>query len=135
MTHAVGLRTYQIFITQKGSNSFISPTDPKLKEYLGDFLKRFIAEKGGSQHVAISERNWIIQQRASSGPGESTGSISYGRYGYAASLRDVSTGIENYKKKRTDAETLQLYYRFWLPDHQNFSSLHSNPSAVSRALV
>lgn len=120
LTHAVGIRTYQIFVTRKGKTDFVDPDEKSLTKKLADFLTDFIVQNSAGVHIQAEEKSWSIEQTSSQGRGESRGQISYGRYGYAASLRDVNTGKENYRRKRTDSEVLNLYYRFWLPPDERF---------------
>jgi len=54
-------------------------------------------------------------------PGNSVGTVAYGRYGYAATLKNISTGEQTYRRSRDESEELNLYYRFWLPDGEKFA--------------
>lgn len=121
MTHAVGVRTYQIFVTKKRSSDFVDPNDSALAEKLPQFVSRFVKERSSGKNLSQHEKNWRFAEKSSTGSGDSRGHISYGRYGYAASLRDTKTGKENYKRKRSDSEVLDLYYRFWFPDKERFA--------------
>ncbi|MCO4090939.1 MAG: hypothetical protein HEQ34_03175 [Sphingorhabdus sp.] len=121
MTHAVGIRTYQIFITRKKIHDFVQLDDSELKTSFGEFVEKFILDRSVSTNHQEHEKSWGIIEKKQGTGGNSRGLISYGRYGYAASLRDANTGVENYKRKRSDAETLNLYYQFWLPDDEKFA--------------
>jgi hypothetical protein len=121
VTHAVGIRTYQIFVTRKQSRDFVPLDDAGLKQSLGEFLEQFIVDRSVSTDHQEHEKSWGISEKKKGKCGNSRGLISYGRYGYAASLRDSKTGVENYKRKRSDAETLNLFYQFWLPDDEKFA--------------
>jgi hypothetical protein len=122
VTHAVGIRTYQIFITKKGSRDFVALDDSDLTEKFAAFLKRFVSTNKKTKDVAAAEKSWKLVEKKGDGKGNSRGIISYGRYGYAASLMDTKSGIENYKRKVTDSEMYDLYYRFWLPDKELFAT-------------
>ena len=121
MTHSVGVRAYQIFVTQKGSSKFADPKDANLKETMPDFITRFVAEKATIKNISALEKNWKMTERSSDGAGNSRGLISYGRYGYAAPIQDSKTGKLKYNKKRGDSEIIDLYYRFWIPDKEKFA--------------
>jgi hypothetical protein len=122
VTHAVGVRTYQIFVTKKGSRDFISLDEASLVEKFPAFLERFVLENKVTKDVASMEKSWRLVEKKSDGKGNSRGVISYGRYGYAASLVDGKTGTENYKRQVSDSEMFDLYYRFWLPDQELFAT-------------
>ena len=121
MTHAVGVRTYQIYVTKKGSKDFLALNDTELFEKFPAFLKRFISDNKKTRDVSQAEKSWRLTEKKSESDGNSRGIISYGRYGYAASLMDTKTGNENYKRKVTDSEMYDLYYRVWIPDRERFA--------------
>jgi hypothetical protein len=122
LTHAVGVRTYQIYVTKKGSSEYISLDDAALAEKFPAFLQRFVTENQVTRDVALMEKTWRFSEKNNQGDGNSRGFISYGRYGYAASLVDTKTGTEKYKRQVSDSEMYDLYYRFWLPDQERFAT-------------
>jgi hypothetical protein len=115
------VRTYQIFVTKKGGGDFVNPSDSALSEKLPQFITRFIGDRSTVKNLAELEMNWKLLEKSNDGTGNSRGIISYGRYGYAASLQDAKTGKENYKRKRSDSEVIELYYRIWSPDKERFA--------------
>lgn len=48
------------------------------------------------------------------------GRVEVGESGFAASIKDVATGKENYRQKVNEAAMIPLYYRFWIPKGQRY---------------
>lgn len=120
VTHAVGMRAYKIIVTKKGSSSFIDPDDTSMPEPLPAFLDRFILDHEKFVNKADLEKGWKITEFKKDKKGDSRGLIAYGRYGFAASIQDVKTGKETHRRKRTESEVIDLYYRLWRPDREKF---------------
>lgn len=121
MTHAVGIRTYQVFASKKGSSEISDPNDSEMKKSVSAFLKDFVSSKSENVKKPELEKTWKIIEKENGNAGNSRGQIKYGRYGYGADLEDIETGQSSYKRKRTDSEIIYLYYRFWTPDKEKFS--------------
>lgn len=121
MTHAVGLRTYQIFIVRGREAKYVRPDDEGLSTSLPDVISQFVSKFAKANTVDAQEKTWGMNEISSDKPGNSVGTVAYGRYGYAATLKDISTGEETYRRSRNESEELNLYYRFWLPDGEKFA--------------
>ncbi|MBD2841413.1 hypothetical protein [Erythrobacter rubeus] len=120
MTHSVGIRTYQLFITKKRKASFVALDDEALSKPFPEFLSEFVTSRTSTQNLIDIEKSWKFNPESTSTLSGHEGTIAYGRYGFAASLIDIATGNENYRRKRTDSEVLNLFYRFWLPEGEKF---------------
>lgn len=120
MTHSVGLRQYKIIIQEKNSKAFIDPSSSTLQMNFPNFLTDFIAQNAIQQNEKEVERSWKFKEILADLPGCSRGWISYGVYGFASRLEDGKTGELNYQRKRDDNEVIDLYYRYWLPEFENF---------------
>ena len=121
MTHSVGLRTYQVFITQKRDNTFIPLGDSSLRTDFASLLKEFVTTNSSTKNLSEIEKSWKFNPCGKHDALNFEGTISYGRYGFAASLVDVKTGKESYRRKRTDSEVLKLYFRLWVPEGERFA--------------
>jgi len=121
LTHAVGLRTYQIFISRERELGFVDPRDPELTIPLPDLLVNFVQQHSSSNNLDELEKTWAINQVNGDANGNTVGTINYGRYGYAATLKDIGTGQVTYRRGRNESEELHLYYRVWLPDQEKFA--------------
>lgn len=120
LTHAVGLRTYQIFVTHGRDLGYVAPESEELQVSLPDIISRFISASSGANTVDEQEKTWSVSETDASGKGNSVGRIAYGRYGYAATLKDIGTGETTYRRSKNESEELNLYYRFWLPEGEKF---------------
>lgn len=48
------------------------------------------------------------------------GRVEVGNSGITASIKEIATGVENYRQKPTEAAMIPLYMRFWVPKGQRF---------------
>ena len=51
------------------------------------------------------------------------GNVEVGTSGYGSSIKDLSSGTENYRRKITDSEMLPLHIRFWIPKGEKYGIL------------
>ena len=121
MTHAVGLRTYQLFIVKGRGGNYVHPEDEGLSVSLPTLLTQFTTKFAKANTVDVQEKTWGMNEVSCDRPGNSVGTVAYGRYGYAATLKNISTGEQTYRRSRDESEELNLYYRFWLPDGEKFA--------------
>lgn len=120
MTHSVGLRQYKIHVQEKKGGNLIDPQSVLLNQNFSDFLADFILQNSKQQNAKKLERSWKFKELQAELPGCSRGWIGYGVYGFKSRLEDGTTGALNYQRKRSDNEVIDLYYRYWLPDLENF---------------
>jgi hypothetical protein len=121
LTHAVGLRTYQFFITRERELGFVDPRDEDLAIPLPQLLGDFVQHHASSSNLDEHEKTWAINQINGDQNGNTVGQITYGRYGYAATLKNIRTGEITHRRGRNESEELHLYYRIWLPDQEHFA--------------
>ena len=121
MTHAVGLRTYQLFISRERELGFVDPRDENLAMPLPELLIDFVQQHAASSNLDEHEKTWAISQINGDSNGNTVGQIAYGRYGYAATLKNIRTGKVTHRRGRNESEELHLYYRIWLPEQERFA--------------
>lgn len=96
-------------------SSFDGRTDlvKEIYDCLSEHQGNALGIRGGSRQVYVSNdlRNTgrIIE-----------GLVEVGNSGFTASIKEITTGVENYRQRPTEASMIPLYLRFWIPKGQRF---------------
>lgn len=121
MPSAIGVRVYQIQVTEKGKVKALDLDDAGLSLALPKFADQFVsANATANQHSAL-ERSWYFDKKASPGLDGSRGYVQYGTFGFESNFVDANTKAKNYRRKTTDVEEIPLFYEIWFPAPANYA--------------
>ncbi len=116
MSKTIGLRAYQITVSERGDPQAIALDDARLTKDVRQFVSDFIAAHSTVTQSAADQRSWYFEEKDTDGPGKSTGYLHYGTFGFESKLVDSATRTTNYNRGVNDIEEIPLFYEIWCPD-------------------
>lgn len=114
----IAMRVYKIYVTRKGSTEAIGGEDSGLN----DFLLGFAETNRTLNFSEDRERSWYFSGLEwNSEKSRAHALINYGMAGFESRLVDGQTQAENYRRKVTDTEEIDLFFEVICPASQDFA--------------
>ncbi len=121
MSQSVSLSLYALRVTERRKNEHLSvDAFDGSTDLLGFIYDSLLEFQGNSMGIKGGTRSVYITNDLNKNGRVIDGHVEVGNSGFTASIKDVSTGRENYRQKTTDAAMIPLHFRFWVPKGQPF---------------
>lgn len=120
MSFAVGLRVYKLITPIRNARAPKDTTGWISNKELLNFLRDFLKDHEAPANRRDLQRGWRIELRHSTNPHMIHGYAHYGTYGFESLLIDGKTRTERYKRQTADLEEIPLYFKYWIPENDNF---------------
>lgn len=108
----VGIRLYKIQVYNEHKPKELSAGNGP--EGLGEHVRKLVEATAKKPINDGTSKTLRFESKPDDGYSQH-GLIWYGTYGYGAQIEDVGTGTVSYNRSVNEADTIHLYYRFWLP--------------------
>lgn len=120
MSFSIGLRVYQITVCKDKDKTPLTFSGDGTVADANKFFSEFVASRGEPSDREDLLRSWFMETRGVASTNSIQGYVKYGTYGFESNMVDRKTKKSNYRRKPGDLEEIPLYFKFWIPEGENF---------------